>query len=256
MNNVVRHYMQPYLPGDGYPRQTMDLERDFPGLTYLEATGLSNLGEVKNIYIEEYAESSEKRVYIPETVTHETGDVKMRFLFTGEDLRDTYDSFCKSVSGTRIRYWDTARWRVAEMVLTSAVDIDEDVLKGGKPYMIAEFSFTLIKPTYPLDYSISMYLTKEPSSSNKIDPFPSEGGRSILHVEVTDRHGDSPEDSSEEMYRLITPEWISAMYLSGRQWGLDIAANISLEERSGIVGYTYGDMTVGLLVRQEAALQQ
>lgn len=119
-----------------------DLEEDFPGLNYISCGGLSDKGKPKNYYTEEYADSDELRVYIPEKVCRESTKITLTLLFKGADRREVYDSFYDYVSLGKFHYWDTARRRRATVILDSAVEIDEDFFKGGVPYLMVEFQFT------------------------------------------------------------------------------------------------------------------
>lgn len=139
--NGAKHYMQKYGTADDASVPVMDLERDFPGLVYIEATGLSAKGAPKNVYYETYAESDESRVHIPERICRESTEVKLKFGFGGTDRRAVFDAFYDYVKTGRIKYWDTARKRMAKMVLDGAVEPSDDVLKGNQPYIIADFTF-------------------------------------------------------------------------------------------------------------------
>ncbi|MBO8472537.1 MAG: hypothetical protein IAB81_02775 [Bacteroidetes bacterium] len=144
------YYMQRYGTADDASQPVMDLETDFAGLAYIESTGLSSKGAPKNIYIEDYAESNESRVYVPETVCRESTEIKLKLGFGGASRRDTFDSFYDYVSQGKVKYWDTLRNRVAYMILNSAVEPSDDVVLGVQPYIIAEFTFTnLFGNTFP-----------------------------------------------------------------------------------------------------------
>lgn len=149
--NGAKHYMQKYGTADDTSVPIYDLEQDFPGLVYLQATGLSDKGAPKNIYFESYAESDETRVYIPEQVCRENTEIKLTFGFFGEHRRQVYDDFYDYVKSGKLKYWDTARRRMAKMVLSNAVEIEDDILIGGKPYMIVNFVFrNLFGETFPV----------------------------------------------------------------------------------------------------------
>lgn len=119
-----------------------DLEADFPGLRYVSCEGLSDKGKPKNYYTEEYADSDELRVFVPETVCRESTEIKLTLLFIGADRREAYDSFYAYVSLGKFHYWDTVRMRRATVFLNSAVELDEDHFKGGDPYIMVEFDLT------------------------------------------------------------------------------------------------------------------
>lgn len=150
--NGAKHYMQKYGTADDASVPVMNLETDFNGLVYLKAIGISDKGTPKNLYFETYAESDETRVHIPEQICRENTEITLTLAFFGENCRSVYDSFYDYVKSGKIKYWDTARNRVAKMVLSNAIEIEDDILKGGKPYMIADFIFrNLFGETFPVD---------------------------------------------------------------------------------------------------------
>lgn len=122
-----------------------DLETDFQGLKYASCRGLSSVGKPKNIYTENYAESSGLRTFHPTDnggeVVHEATAIEFDLLFVGEDRRAVYDAFCAYIRAGRLFYWDTARLRKVWLVLLEAVEPTEDILKGV-PYLRAPFKFS------------------------------------------------------------------------------------------------------------------
>lgn len=149
--NGAKHYMQKYGTADDASVPVADLEQDFPGLVYLQAIGLSDKGAPKNVYFETYADSDETRVHIPEQVCRENTEIKITFGFFGERRRQVYDDFYDYVKSGKLKYWDTARRRMAKMVLSNAVEIEDDILIGGQPYMIVNFVFrNLFGQTFPV----------------------------------------------------------------------------------------------------------
>lgn len=149
--NGAKHYMQKYGTADDASVPVMDLENDFPGLVYIEATGLSAKGAPKNVYFETYAESDETRVHVPEKICRESTEIKMTFGFGGRDRRGVFDAFYDYVKQGKIKYWDTARRRMAKMVLDGSVEPSDDILKGNCPYILAEFTFrNLFGETFPV----------------------------------------------------------------------------------------------------------
>lgn len=125
--------------------EATDIEATFVGLHYAKCTGLDNYGKVKNLYSETYSETSELRVYLPETVARENTDIEFEFVFEGEDRRDTYHSFVEWLSGKRLKYWDTLRNRELEMILMESVEPEEDELYGSHPYIKVPFKFKNLK---------------------------------------------------------------------------------------------------------------
>ena len=119
----------------------VSIEDYFQGMKFVSCTGLIDKGKIKNIYTENYAETSELRVFIPATITRENTEIEFSFGFQGENRRDVFDSFVEWVSGHKIRYWDTCRNREVDMVLINEISVDEDILLGTSPYIIVPFVF-------------------------------------------------------------------------------------------------------------------
>lgn len=138
-----KFYISRYV--DGSWEDGTDLESYFEGLHYLKCYGLSKFGAVKNVFTETFAETSELRVYLPETVARENTDVEFEFVFDGENRRDTYHSFVEWLSGKRLKYWDTLRNRELEMILIESVEPEEDELLGSHPFIRVPFKFKNIK---------------------------------------------------------------------------------------------------------------
>lgn len=125
--------------------EATDIEAKFDGLHYVKCDGLSKFGAIKNVYSETYSETSELRVYLPETVARENTDIEFEFVFDGDNRRDTYHSFVEWLSGKRLKYWDTLRNRELEMILMESVEPEEDELYGSHPFIRVPFKFKNIK---------------------------------------------------------------------------------------------------------------
>ena len=136
-------YMQRWENGSW--GEAVNLMDRFKGLIVLEVKGMSNKGEVKNIYIERYAEADKLRVYMPDKVARQSTDIVILLAFVGVNRRDIYDAFIDYVSGHRIKYWATDRNREVEMFQQKAIEIEDDVLKGDVPYMVVPVKFTNVK---------------------------------------------------------------------------------------------------------------
>ena len=121
--------------------EATDIEATFEGLHYAMSEGLDVYGKIKNIYTESYSETSELRVYLPETVARENTDIEFEFIFDGENRRDTYHSFVEWLSGKRLKYWDTLRNRELEMILMESVEPEDDELYGSNPFIRVPFKF-------------------------------------------------------------------------------------------------------------------
>lgn len=142
--NEYKFYFQRY-PIDGVPQAVKDLEVDFPGCRYLLCEGLSDYGKIKNIVKEDYPEAEMPRVYIPEEITRETSTVKFSLYFVGNNRRDVYDEFVDYITGHKLIYWDNCRNREVHLLLEDEVQMQDDILYGGKPYLICSVSFTNLK---------------------------------------------------------------------------------------------------------------
>lgn len=138
-----KYYISRYV-NDSWEQET-SLEDNFSGMKYVSCSGLSVKGKIKNIYTESYPESDSLRVYIPETIARENTDIELKFAFSGENRRDIYDQFCDFITGYKIRYWDTCRNRVLEMILIESIEPDEDFLYGSSPFVTAKFKFKNLK---------------------------------------------------------------------------------------------------------------
>lgn len=125
--------------------EATNIEAKFDGLHYAKCTGLDGYGKPKNIYTETFAETSELRVFLPETVARENTDIEFEFVFDGDNRRDTYHSFVEWLSGKKLKYWDTLRNRELEMILMESVEPEEDALYGSHPYIIVPFKFKNLK---------------------------------------------------------------------------------------------------------------
>lgn len=125
--------------------KAVSLEDYFNCMKYCSCKGLSTKGKPKNIYTENYAETEELRVFIPEAVVLENTDLEFTFAFKGIGRRDMYDRFCEWLTGYKIRYWDTCRKRQVDMILMDAVETGDDSLYGSEPFMTATFKFKNLK---------------------------------------------------------------------------------------------------------------
>ena len=134
-----KFYMSRYV-GSAW-ENAVDIEEKFLGLRVAYVEGLSEKGDIENIYVENYAENRELRVLFPENIVRKSTEIKMVVCFSGLARRDIYDSFVKYLEGKRLKYWDTCRMREVEMFLRKSVNVDEDVFIGNNPYILATFVF-------------------------------------------------------------------------------------------------------------------
>ena len=124
---------------------TKDLEHDFEGCRYIKCEGLSDYGKIKNIVKEDYAEAEQPRCYVPDEITRKESTVTFMLYFHGENRRDSYDSFIDYVTGHKLIYWDTCRNREVHLLLEDEVQVKDDILYGGNPYLVCAVKFTNLK---------------------------------------------------------------------------------------------------------------
>lgn len=133
-----KFYMSRYENGAWSQQQS--IEDVFAGLRIAAIKGLSDKGKPR-IYTETYAEIDGTDVYIPEEIKRDSTEIEFEILFMGQNYRDIYDSFVEFVTGDKIRYHDTCRNRQLEMVLNDEVEVSDEMLYGGAPFVMAEFKF-------------------------------------------------------------------------------------------------------------------
>ena len=116
------------------------IEDSFEGLRVATVKGLSDKGKPR-IYTETYAEIDGTDVYIPEDIKRDSTDIEIEILFMGDGYRDVYDSFVEFITGAKIKYHDTCRNRQLEMVLNDSIEVSDEMLYGGQPFVMASFKF-------------------------------------------------------------------------------------------------------------------
>lgn len=116
------------------------IEDSFKGLRVATVKGLSDKGKPR-IYTETYAEIDGTNVYIPEEIKRDSTEIEFEILFMGDGYRDVYDSFVEFITGAKIRYHDTCRNRQLEMVLNDSIEVSDEMLYGGQPFVMASFKF-------------------------------------------------------------------------------------------------------------------
>lgn len=117
-----------------------DLELDFDGLRYAKCEGLNSIGEHR-VYVEEYADDSRKRVYMSNTPTHKSTEVKLTLYFIGDNRQASFDSFNEYITDGFHTYWDTARNKKIVFYLSKPVSPSDDKVVGNTPYI--EVTYTL-----------------------------------------------------------------------------------------------------------------
>lgn len=131
------------------PSPVLDIEDEYPGVLYMKAEGLNDIGKAKNIYTEEYADSDRKRVYLPselqdgemvhklDLIANESTVVTMTFLIVGDAItrQQVMQRFFNEVRTGIHRYWDDARNRQFDFIVTDEIKVSEEKWHGSQPYV-------------------------------------------------------------------------------------------------------------------------
>ena len=112
----------------------INLEEAFDGLTYITLSGADNLGAVKNIYTETYADANRVRVSMPEKVQRESTQITLVLYFVGEKRAEVFKSFCDYICNGRHRYWDTARSKYFDFYISEELTPSDELWYGSTPY--------------------------------------------------------------------------------------------------------------------------
>lgn len=146
----VKFYMQKCSKKGALIDGTLkDLEKDFDGLRYMEAKGISKVGKVKNVYTESYSDSNTLRTWHPsennEETTHEATAIQLKLLFYGDNRRVSYEVFNDYIMDGYHVYWDTLRNKKFTFMVVEAIEPSDDILKGGVPYIICTWTLQNLK---------------------------------------------------------------------------------------------------------------
>ena len=125
--------------------ELIDIEAQFK-CKYVKFEGLSEIGKVKNVYTETYAETEELRVYMPDEVLYENTELSLTLLFAPSsnnenDVQDNERSFFEYVSGHKIEYHDTFRNRYVSLLLINKPEVVGEILYGGSRYREVKYTF-------------------------------------------------------------------------------------------------------------------
>lgn len=136
-SSQYHHYIQRIDIGGQSPIDIEDWD-NCPGLRYMKSDGIFDIGKSKNIYTEEYADSDRLRVYLPpdNNYTHESTTISMTFLVIGdaETRQTTIENFLEEITTGVHRYWDDARNREFDFIVSDDVKISEERWHGSQPY--------------------------------------------------------------------------------------------------------------------------
>ena len=114
-----------------------DIEVPRRFLSYIICTaivGINNLGAVKNIYTETYADANRVRVSMPEKVQRESTQVTLVLYFVGEKRADVFKKFCDYICNGKHRYWDTARNKYFDFYISEELTPSDELWYGSTPY--------------------------------------------------------------------------------------------------------------------------
>ena len=125
--------------------ELIDIEDKFK-CKYVKFEGLSETGNVKNVYTETYADSEGLRVYVPDEVLYEHTDISLTLLFSPSstdenDVQYNERAFFEYVSGHKIEYHDTFRNRYVSLLLINKPEVVGEVLYGGSRYREVKYTF-------------------------------------------------------------------------------------------------------------------
>lgn len=132
--NDIKYYMQ-RVDTDGY--NVLDLEEYFVGLRYYKAVGIYDIGKAKNVYTEKYADSDRLRYYLPKDYANEATVITMTFLIIGDAERrlETVSQFDEYIRVGVHRFWDTARNREFDFIVTDEIKVSDEKWHGSDPYV-------------------------------------------------------------------------------------------------------------------------
>lgn len=149
-SSQYNHYMRAVNP-DGTPIDVSwtNIEEEFAGLRYLKAEGLLDKGKAKNIYTESYAESDRLRVYLPThlsnnvrvhsltDIANEPTTITMTFVVIGDkDTRQAaIDAFEDYVRKGVHSYYDDARNKEFDFIVTGEIKVSDEKWHGSQPYV-------------------------------------------------------------------------------------------------------------------------
>lgn len=104
------------------------------GIIYISIVGMDNLGAVKNIYTETYADANRVRVSMPEKVQRESTQITLVLYFVGEKRAEVFKSFCDYICNGKHRYWDTARNKYFDFYIPEELTPSDELWYGSTPY--------------------------------------------------------------------------------------------------------------------------
>lgn len=103
-------------------------------IKYSAIVGIDDLGSVKNIYTETYADANRVRVSMPEKVQRESTQITLVLYFVGEKRAEVFKSFCDYICNGKHRYWDTARSKYFDFYISDELTPSDELWYGSTPY--------------------------------------------------------------------------------------------------------------------------
>ena len=133
------YYRMQRIDKPGYNERDLENDPEWAGLRYLKAEGINTIGKSKNVYTEEYADSDRKRVYLPpdDNYTNESTVITMTFVVIGPEERRTatIDNFYEYIRKGVHRYWDNARNKEFDFIVTDEIKVSDEKWHGSQPYV-------------------------------------------------------------------------------------------------------------------------
>lgn len=149
-SSQYNHFMRRInLDGTPIEQNWTNIEEAYNGLRYLKAEGIFDIGEPNNIYTESYPESDRLRVYLPKhldnnTYVHSVSDITnkpteiiMTFIVIGDESQRiaTLSDFENYIREGAHSYYDDARNREFDFIVTKEIKLSEEKWHGSQPYV-------------------------------------------------------------------------------------------------------------------------
>lgn len=129
---------------DGY--HWINIEDEYPNLRYVKADGIYDIGESKNVYIEEYADDDRIRYYLPDDTNYanKSTQITMTFIVIGDPVsrQETIDAFLDYVRKGVHKYWDDARKHEFSFIVKDEVKVSNERWHGTDPYVEIQIPMT------------------------------------------------------------------------------------------------------------------
>lgn len=131
--------------GDGQPiegEKPIDIEGRYKA-HYRTMTNIGDYGDVKNVYTEDYAESSMLRSYFPPSaeITHKSTTHELTLYFSGEKCYDNSLLFEREVMGRRFLWFDSFRHQFAMVAMNKQPKKNSERLYGLHQYRDMTYTF-------------------------------------------------------------------------------------------------------------------